>query len=132
MDGKIIYLNMTGRPGSQGIAGLSNGELPPGARFPHLKDLIARAQAQYLGLIPATSVCFYTSCIKGGRKILRGHVHPTLDYHTFAPGGGVSNSRRCERELQETRACLCGLSRQLRDLVEYNSPSPGVRIICRK
>lgn len=66
----------------------------------------------------------------GGEK--SHEVHPTIDPHTFAPGGGVSNSRGCERELQETGACLCGLSDQLRDLVEYNSSSPGVRIISRK
>lgn len=59
-------------------------------------------------------------------------VHPTIDQHTFAPGGGVSNSRDCGSELKETRACLCELSDQLRDFVEHNSSSPGVRIISQK
>lgn len=57
LDGQITYSKMTGRPGSQGIAGLSNGESRPRARFPHIKDLIARVDAETLELIPATPVC---------------------------------------------------------------------------
>lgn len=47
---------MTGRPGSEGSAILSNGESRPRARFPHRKDLLATVEAQTLELIPATTV----------------------------------------------------------------------------
>lgn len=132
MDGQITHSKMTGRPGSQVIAGLSNGELRPGARFPHLKDLIARVHAQTLGFVPATPVCILHLMYYSGEKNLMRPCAPTLDQHTFTPGGGISNSRRCERHLQETRACVCGLYDQHRDPVEHNSSSSGVRIISRK
>lgn len=56
-------------------------------------------------------------------------MHPTLDQRTFEQSGGVSKSRCCERELQETGACLCGLPDQLRDSVEHHSSSPGVHFV---
>lgn len=59
-------------------------------------------------------------------------MNPTLDQHTFEQSGGVSNSRCCEREPQETGACLCGLSDQLRDSVEHNPSSPGVHFVSGK
>lgn len=121
MDGQIAYSKMTGRPSSQGTAGLSNGEPQPRARFPHLKDLIATVDTQILGLIPATPVCILYPMYHGGEKFSPGHVHSTLDHRTFAQSGRVSNSRHRERELQETGSCLCGLCDQFRDPIEHNS-----------
>lgn len=59
---------MAGRPGNRGTVVLSNGESRLRARFPHIKDLIARVDTQTLGLIPATPVCILDLMHHKGEK----------------------------------------------------------------
>ena len=68
------YSNMNNRLDGQGIVGTANGQLPTHPRYPHIKDLQARAEAATPKSLSLTPVNYFFGLFYCSSHILIAHI----------------------------------------------------------